>query len=263
MKVRKLFDEENMSFWMKQIKKSDWRAGQYLYQMISEDKLAGMTGEDPQVLLLTEGDTLIAFCTYAKYDDIRDRSIGPWAGFVYTFPEHRGKRRVGKLLEYAYGLAKKDGYPALYISTDMTGFYEKYGFSFWKTMENLDGEPARVYRIEITEMDYGDTIGKIVKGTVDRPLGTSHPDHPDMIYPVNYGYVDGITAGDGEEQDVYVFGTDQAMAAFEGEVIGVLHRLNDCEDKWIVSIGGERPSREEVLEKISFQEQYYMGELYM
>lgn len=42
-------------------------------------------------------------------------------------------------------------------------------------------------------------IGKIVKGKIDRPLGSRHPRHPDMIYPINYGYVEGVIAGDGAE----------------------------------------------------------------
>ena len=51
--------------------------------------------------------------------------------------------------------------------------------------------------------------------------------------------MDGVFAGDGDEQDVYVFGTDQPLKAFTGKVIGVYHRLNDIEDKWIVSLNGE------------------------
>ena len=35
-------------------------------------------------------------------------------------------------------------------------------------------------------------LGKIVKVTVDRPLGSCHPKHPDICYPVNYGYVKGL-----------------------------------------------------------------------
>ena len=263
MKVLNLFDTENKEYWLSEIEKGDWGAANYLYHLISNGTFEDMVGEDPQVLLLTEGDSLMAFCTYAKYDDIKDHSVSPWAGFVYTFPKYRGMRRAGKLLEHAYMLAKKDGYKELHISTDKTGLYEKYGFSFWKLMEDITGEQARIYKMDIVEMDYGSVIGKRVKGTIDRPLGSSHPDYPDMIYPINYGYVDGITGGDGEEQDVYVFGTEEATGAFEGEVIGVVHRLNDCEDKWIVSINGEIPAKEEILSKIAFQEQFYMSELYM
>ena len=46
-------------------------------------------------------------------------------------------------------------------------------------------------------------IGTVVKVTVDRPLGSYHPEHKDMYYPINYGYVEGIIAPDGEEQDAY------------------------------------------------------------
>ena len=82
-----------------------------------------------------------------------------------------------------------------------------------------------------------------------------------MIYPLNYGYVDGLIAGDGEEQDVYILGTEQPIRRFEGPVIAVYHRFNDNEDKWIVSVDGKDHSDAEILQKIHFQEQYFKGEL--
>lgn len=106
-----------------------------------------------------------------------------------------------------------------------------------------------------------DIIGSVVSGKIDRPLGSAHPDHPDMVYPVNYGYVDRVIAGDGEEQDVYVLGTDTPLASFTGKVIAIYHRTNDCEDKWIVSLDGKDYSDEEILEAICFQERYFQGEL--
>ena len=33
-------------------------------------------------------------------------------------------------------------------------------------------------------------LGKIVKVTVDRPMGTYHPKHKDIYYPINYGYIE-------------------------------------------------------------------------
>ena len=47
-------------------------------------------------------------------------------------------------------------------------------------------------------------IGDIVTVTIDRPLGSYHPEYKDMYYPINYGYIEGIIAPDGEEQDAYV-----------------------------------------------------------
>lgn len=104
-------------------------------------------------------------------------------------------------------------------------------------------------------------IGTWVKGTVDRPKGSRHPRHPDILYPLNYGFVDGVIAGDGEEQDVYIFGTDEPLRSFEGKVIAVYHRTNDAEDKWIVSLDGSDFSDEAILRAIAFQEQYFEGNL--
>ena len=104
-------------------------------------------------------------------------------------------------------------------------------------------------------------IGKTVKGKIDRPIGSHHPDYPDLIYPINYGYVEGVIAKDNEEQDVYVLGTDRPLGSFTGKVIAVYHRYNDVEDKWIVSIDGRDYSDEEILEAIDFQEKYFKGQL--
>lgn len=109
--------------------------------------------------------------------------------------------------------------------------------------------------------NYRDIIGKTVTVTVDRPLGSRHPEHRDMIYPVNYGYVEGIIAPDGEEQDVYILGVDKPVGSFEGKIIAVIHRLNDNEDKWIAAPEGCTFSTEEILDKVRFTEQYFESEL--
>ena len=106
-----------------------------------------------------------------------------------------------------------------------------------------------------------DIIGSIVKGKIDRPIGSAHPDYPDLIYPINYGYVEGIMALDGEEQDAYVLGSNDILGSFEGKVVAIYHRTNDNEDKWIVSLDGRDYSDEEILEAIAFQEQYFEGVL--
>ena len=66
-------------------------------------------------------------------------------------------------------------------------------------------------------------IGAIVTVTVDRPLGSYHPEHREMYYPVNYGYIKEITAPDGEEQDAYILGVDKPVSEFTGKVIAVVH----------------------------------------
>lgn len=106
-------------------------------------------------------------------------------------------------------------------------------------------------------------IGKIVRVTVDRPLGSCHPNHKEMRYPVNYGYIGGIIAGDGEEQGAYVLGVDQVLDSFEGVVIAVIHRKNDVEDKWVVAPHGMTFTPKQILAAVNFQEQFYDVEIIM
>ena len=75
---------------------------------------------------------------------------------------------------------------------------------------------------------------------IDRPMGTCHPKHPDLYYPVNYGEIPGVIAADGDPQDVYVLGVDEPLTAFTGEVIAVIRRRDDVEDKWVMSPEGVR-----------------------
>lgn len=104
-------------------------------------------------------------------------------------------------------------------------------------------------------------IGMPVTVKIDRPLGSRHPNHPDLFYRVNYGYVPGTMAPDGEEQDVYILGVYVPMETFTGRIIGILRRADDIEDKWIAVPEGLILSREEILELVWFQEKYFHTEL--
>ena len=96
-----------------------------------------------------------------------------------------------------------------------------------------------------------------VKVIVDRPLGSHHPDYLDMIYSVNYGYIEGTVAPDGEEEDAYILGVDVPLDVFYGEIIAIIHRRNDVEHKWVVAPKGCTFSLEEIYQKVFFQERYF------
>ncbi len=74
-------------------------------------------------------------------------------------------------------------------------------------------------------------VGRQVDVIVDSMMGTFHPKHPDIYYPINYGYIAGTLAPDGEEQDVYIIGIDKPVKTFSGTVIAIVHRYDDIEDK--------------------------------
>lgn len=154
MRVINYFDSDKQSHWLSEIKRSDWGAAGFLHELLSKETFFDIAGENSIVLLLTDGDELIAFCTYAEKDDIQPTELTPWMGFVYTFPEHRGHHYVGLLMEEIERLAIKDGVSEVYISTKHIGLYEKYSCEFKTEMNDMNGEPSRVYvkKVPINEL---------------------------------------------------------------------------------------------------------------
>ena len=52
---------------------------------------------------------------------------------------------------------------------------------------------------------------KTNKIILDRPKSSHHPHHPEMIYPLDYGYVEDTTASDGGGIDVWIGSLDTKM----------------------------------------------------
>jgi inorganic pyrophosphatase len=69
--------------------------------------------------------------------------------------------------------------PDVLLEKDMSKMTEK----FWQALDSL------VEQHEII---------------IDRPKGTPHPRHPDLIYPLDYGYLKETRSGDGGGIDVWI-----------------------------------------------------------
>ncbi len=104
-------------------------------------------------------------------------------------------------------------------------------------------------------------LGKTVIIQIDRPLGTHHPKHPEMVYPVNYGYIPEVFSADGEELDVYLLGVTKPVESYTAKVIAVVHRLDDVEDKLVATPENMQLTKEEIKSAIHFQEQYFKTEI--
>ena len=100
--------------------------------------------------------------------------------------------------------------------------------------------------------------GKTVDIIVDRPIGHTHVTKGITLhYTINYGYLPGITGGDGEEQDVYILGVDVPLKAFQGKIIGVIRRNDDNEDKLVAAPKDMTFSVEEIRKATWFVEKYF------
>ncbi len=106
-------------------------------------------------------------------------------------------------------------------------------------------------------------LGREVKAIVDRPVGAPHPKYSDLLYPVNYGYIEGMMGGDGEPLDAYILGVYEPLKCYTGVAVALIHRKDDVEDKLVVAPMGVEITREQILRETEFMEKYYDSVVYI
>ena len=104
-------------------------------------------------------------------------------------------------------------------------------------------------------------LGQEVCGVIDRPVGSKHPKYDGITYQVNYGYINELTAPDGEKQDAYFVGINKPMKEFKGVVIAIIDRIDDIEDKLVVAPLGLDYTDDEIEEAVHFQEQFFKHQI--
>ena len=101
-------------------------------------------------------------------------------------------------------------------------------------------------------------MGKPVDVVIDRPIGfVHHTKGVTLHYTVNYGFLPGISGGDGEEQDVYVLGVTQPVERFTGRIIAAIRRRDDNEDKFVAAPEGMDFHQAQIAEAVHFVEKYF------
>jgi len=101
-----------------------------------------------------------------------------------------------------------------------------------------------------------DFIGKELKIVIDRPIGSKHPDHG-FVYPINYGYVPDTVGLDGEPIDAYILGITKPVNHFSGKCIAVIHRLDDNDDKLVITKDGNHYYDKQIKWMTNFQEKFF------
>lgn len=67
---------------------------------------------------------------------------------------------------------------------------------------------------------------------IERPKYSKHPKHPDMIYPVDYGYLSETISSDGSQIDVFFGSSSNKMINSIAVSSDILKR--DCEVKLLI-----------------------------
>ena len=100
----------------------------------------------PQWYVAVENSRIIGGMGVIENDFHDRKDLAPNVCAVYTEPDKRGKGLAGTLLNYVCEDMSKKGIDTLYLVTDHTSFYERYGWEFLCMVQG-DGEPdmTRMY----------------------------------------------------------------------------------------------------------------------
>lgn len=135
----------------------------------------------------------------------------------------------------------------------------------WK-IEDPEEFYDRFRKLEVGASAAGDLLkisaekGREVVVFVDKPLGSRHPEGG-CIYPVNYGYVRRASTIYGEPLCAYILGVDWPVNIFSGQVIAVIHRVEEKTYRLVVAPKGMNLTDEEIERAIVFQEKRFEYEI--
>lgn len=95
--------------------------------------------------LCLDGGEIVGGLGVIENDFHERKDLSPNVCAVYTEESCRGQGIAGKLLNLAVKDLRAKGISPLYLLTDHTGFYERYGWEFLCMVQGSDSEPSRMY----------------------------------------------------------------------------------------------------------------------
>lgn len=123
---------------------SKWGVPKEAYLACMESCLNGET--DYGWYLCLDGKKIIAGMGVIENDFHDRKDLTPNICAVYTEEDYRGRGIAGRLLNLAVEDCRQKGISPVYLVTDHTGFYERYGWEFLCMVQG-DDEPemTRMY----------------------------------------------------------------------------------------------------------------------
>ena len=122
-----------------------WVAGPHLAQMLREGRFRDW--EAPFAALC--GGAVVGFCTLLETDYYPENRYWPWISTIFVDEAFRGRGICGGLIRAAEQHALAAGFRAVYIPSDMTGFYERYGYVKIDSLVNYGGDTDSVFLKQI------------------------------------------------------------------------------------------------------------------
>ena len=123
---------------------SKWGVPTEAYLACMEEYLSGAT--EYGWYLCLDGEKIVGGMGVIENDFHDRKDLAPNVCAVYTEEAYRKRGIAGRLLNLVVDDQRAHGVTPLYLLTDHTGFYERYGWEFFCLAQG-DGEeqPARLY----------------------------------------------------------------------------------------------------------------------
>jgi GNAT superfamily N-acetyltransferase len=147
-----LFDEAVKVFWNQWGNEKNYR----FYQdcMIHSCKT---TDEIPRFYIALLKESIIGTYALIRNDLNSRQDLYPWLACLYVYPEHRGNGIGAHLLQHALQETRRKGFKNLYLSTDLEGYYEKYGWIHSTVTYGVSGGSIKVYEKSTQSKPLSDT----------------------------------------------------------------------------------------------------------
>ncbi len=139
----------NTDLWnqlIRYLQQCTWQpVGKHLAEMMEENRF-----EDWEtVFAAVENDEIVGFCTFLKTDYYPENRYSPWISSIFVDEQHRGNYISRAMIKSAEQYAKETGFGSVYIPSDMTGFYEKCGFTKIDKLKNYAGDFDNIFAKKI------------------------------------------------------------------------------------------------------------------
>lgn len=106
-----------------------WKIDRRIYEDCISNSLNN-TSPLPRWFLMLKDENIIGGYGLITNDFISRQDLFPWLCALYIEEDHRGNQLGSQLLEHCKSEASKLGFKKLYLSTDLEGYYEKYGWQY-------------------------------------------------------------------------------------------------------------------------------------
>ena len=132
-----------------------WSVPESAYRESTEESLV-TEAAFPRWYLALSGDRIVGGCGVIANDFHPRTDLTPNVCAVYVEPEFRRKGIAGKILGFCAKDMAEEGIPTLYLLTDHTGFYERYGWEYLCPVTGFGEEaPSRMYVLRTEKESIG------------------------------------------------------------------------------------------------------------